>query len=529
MTTPLFTPGRTHLKWILAAVGFALLGCAEVPLTEPDSDTAEEELRFGPRLLQAGDGLVALGVTDDQYVLYWSAGQVLATNTSWGLRAPLRVTAAAEPPLTMVVGNIALIWTGQRFDGQAAPSPLVVWTAAHGAKLAASASWPSPLFGINAGSAIGAGGEVLFTAGVSADGATGDIVLASADLSRRTTLVRGASVHPFGACPPHVGFDAFAHPQADRPGAHLAARAVVVACAGGNESAAVLARWQGGVRQELSRAIAPGSFWTTDPDGDLLLASRSDRATVLFDRAGTATVIEARPSSGWIAPDDGILTRVRTSPSNVALQRTTLAPLRTTLVYNLGAAAGVMFANHLPHGINHYDRTTLPLSPDGSFFGGFSGFDPNTGLTDVYMVGLSGAPVLLRAAKDVLPSFELATPDSRHLLYYTYDVTTGQSTLYAGARSGRSRRLSSGNTGLAHLGLAAGQIVFADRVTNPERGLLSSAELRVVDVNVPSPVARTLVTHAHPLFFALRGRRTLVYTTEAGEFPGLYLTDSGLR
>jgi hypothetical protein len=53
--------------------------------------------------VQSGEQLVALGVTDDGFALYWQAGAVYATALRPGA-TPEKVADAAVPPLTLAYG-----------------------------------------------------------------------------------------------------------------------------------------------------------------------------------------------------------------------------------------------------------------------------------------------------------------------------------------------------------------------------------------------------------------------------------------
>ena len=121
-----------------------LAGCADLDQGPEATAIAGDDLSLPSLRVQRGKQLVLLGVTDDAHALVWDSGVVYATLLLPG--APrLRVTEAAQPPLTMTVGRVAMIWTAQPYLGALAPSPLVVWTPFHGAKHATAASWPPAL------------------------------------------------------------------------------------------------------------------------------------------------------------------------------------------------------------------------------------------------------------------------------------------------------------------------------------------------------------------------------------------------
>ncbi len=185
-----------YISWLAAIL---LAGCNLHNDSDPDSDdfttAAESELHTGTSFrIQAGATLSTLGVTDDGYALYWEGGSVYATRLFPGAQRELVATEVNQPPLTMIVGRTALLWTATPFFAGPSISPLVVWTSKHGPKRASDASWAPALGAIAAQSAVCPDGrQILFTSNVSSDGSTGDVVRASTDLSQVTTLVAGVS------------------------------------------------------------------------------------------------------------------------------------------------------------------------------------------------------------------------------------------------------------------------------------------------------------------------------------------------
>lgn len=536
-------------RLLIGALVVAWAGCAtdelpELPeLNEPPATATLAELdsslvfRDRPLRIQSGAGQILLGVTDDYHALTWQAGTVYATALLPG--APRRVVAtAAQPPLTMVVGRVALVWTAQPYFAAPAVSPLVVWTAARGPRAVTGASWSPALSAINANAAISPDShQVLVTANVSADGATGDIVRVTTDRLQTTTLLTGVSVSPFSACAPHIGFDRSGQKGgrwrwfSDDPGDADASRSipqpVITACPGDNLSAARLSRWSGGTKTVLSDAVAPGLWWTSDRRGEQIFTQLTDLSSVVFDRSGAQTVVESRRSLGWIEEDGTVFTRVRTSPTSVVIQRSRFTPaLVSEPVTELGTATGLMFANHLPQGISFYNLTPVPTSPDNQVYGGFSQIDPSTGLTDVVLVDVSGAgraPVALRSVPDVLPSFEITTRDSSHLVFYAVDVATLGTTMFAGARDGTTRQITDGVSAGFHYGTRGSTLVYTDNAVGLQADPMTNLDIRIVDVGAAQLRPRTLARQAHALFFLTRDRSFVVYTSDAEAGGGLYV------
>jgi len=511
--------------WIVLP-GVVSVGCASrgalqgvVTAAAPPEPAASAPLR-----VQAGDRLAVLGVTDDGFALYWDAGAVYATELHPG--APrVKVVDAALPPLTLAVGRVALIWTAQ--DPSAAPAvgPLVVWTHASGAKQASSASWPRLLFGIKASSAVSPDGrEVLFVSNASADGKVGDIVRATSDLASTTTLASGVLVSPSGACPPHVGFDV------GRPGAaepHHDASAVVLACpAGAQPPVASLWRWTGDRREELSTNLAAGSWWGTDVRGDHLYARLRDLGSVVFDRRGAATVVEPLPSTGWINADGTLVLRVTTSETTAELRRYTLGPtLHATKLRDLAVADRVHFPSALPGGFPYANVSTLPTSPDGQFFLGYTRRSPD-GFGNIELVDLSGEAargVMLEEDTNDYVYEQLATPDSTRALYYKLDAARN-ATLFAAGRDGSKRQISRGPTATETFGLHDAVVAFSDNLVGEGSSAFDTTDIRVADVGAEPLAPATIASGAYARFVPAPGGRALVFSSLRGPLgPGLYL------
>jgi hypothetical protein len=172
---------KRRLALALASTAVLVIGCAPDPAG--DVDPVEEELRIGqPARIQAGQKLFVLGVTDDDQAIFQEGTTIYATALHPGARrqfvAETGPGVGIRPPLVFTSGRVAFIWPDSDFTGTKV-SRLVVWTAAGGARGAASAS----LGWRRAAAASPDSHQVVFIANVGADGATGDLVTAAADLS----------------------------------------------------------------------------------------------------------------------------------------------------------------------------------------------------------------------------------------------------------------------------------------------------------------------------------------------------------
>ncbi|HEU4732898.1 MAG TPA: hypothetical protein VFT22_33620 [Kofleriaceae bacterium] len=270
---------------MVAALTSACLGDSD-PRQATGSSEAELRLNEGVRL-QAGNNLSVLGVTEDDFVLYWDSGSVWASEIKKSARRRLVAPGVAEPPLTLTRGKVAMIWTAQPFLGNILGpqlvSPLVVWTDRNGPRLASTASLAPQLFAIQASAAVRPDSrEVVFTSNVSEDGSVGDIVRASTDLENVTTLLSGIDVS-LARCAPHVGYD-----RAIPIGVP---RIIVSACTPG-ASTATLSRWRGDDRVDLTTSMRVGIWWTSDAFGEHVLTQLSDNSPAVFTPDNAFTIVD---------------------------------------------------------------------------------------------------------------------------------------------------------------------------------------------------------------------------------------------
>jgi hypothetical protein len=510
-------------RTLLISFFASTLGCS----SHGTEDTATEgealaSASRGPLRVQAGDRLVLLGVTDDGFALYWDSGSVYATGL-WPGAQREKVTEAAQPPSTLAYGKVALVWTAQDPNAAPAPSPLVVWTKAGGAKQASSASWPRALFSIRASTAVSPSSrEILFVTNVAADGATGDIVRATPDLSRTTTLAHGVQVDPSGACPPHVGFDLGPshvrryHDDDGRGCAHEA-RAIVLAC-GASDTDATLSRWKGDRKEVLATDAMAGFWWDTDADGAHVYTRLADRSSVVFDRRGASTVIEPLSSFGWLSDDGALFLKVRTGATTAELRRYALDPApRATKLRDMTIPESFHFPKMLPGGFPFYDLSTSPTSPDGSFFLGYTDVSP-AGFANIELVDVSGptanAVTLEQDTNDYVFA-ELATRDSSHALYYKLDDAFN-TTLFAATRDGQKRQISHGITATETFAMNGAVIAYSDDLVGDGSSPWDTHDIEVADLGAAALSPTVVARGAYINFFPVFHRRALVFTSTTG-------------
>jgi hypothetical protein len=516
---------RATLLISLFASTLATLGCASHG-TE-DVTTEGEALASAsrdPLRVQAGDRLALLGVTDDGFALYWDAGTVYATGL-WPGATREKVAEAAQPPSTLAYGKVALVWTAQDPNAAPAPSPLVVWTRAGGAKQASSASWPRALFSIRASTAVSPSSrEIIFVTNVSADGSAGDIVRATPDLARTTTLARAVQVDPNGACPPHVGFDlgpSHARRYHDGEGCDHEARAIVLAC-GASATDATLSRWTGDRKEDLATDAMAGFWWDTDADGAHVYTRLADRSSVVFDRSGARTVVESLSSFGWLREDGALFLKVRTGDTTAELRRYALDPApRATKLRDMTIPESFHFPKMLPGGFPFYDLSTSPMSPDGTFFLGYTDVSP-AGFANIELVDVSGpaakAVTLEQDTNDYVFA-EIATRDSSHALYYKLDDAFN-TTLFAATRDGKKRQISHGITATETFAMHRAIIAYSDDLVGDGSSPWDTHDIKVADLGAAALSPTVVARGAYINFFPALQRRALVFTSKTG----LYLT-----
>jgi hypothetical protein len=169
---------------------------------------------------------------------------------------------------------------------------------------------------------------------------------------------------------------------------------------------------------------------------------------------------------------------------------------------------------------------TPPSSPDGRKLAYTTGFDPNTGLNDVWVADLVRSGSQAAAPdKNTYLSGPVFSADSRYTLFARLDdpnANFGQ--LVAVGPQGR---VTLGAASLwSHDRLRGARIAFNDNVVlDPNDFFQSTADLKLVDLSRPVQSLTVLAPQAYLAYFPVNRGRQLVFTSAATK-PGA--GDAGL-
>ncbi len=480
--------------------------------TQTPSASAKAESSASTQFIQAGERLVLLGVTADNHAIYQDGTNVVATALAPGAQAQVIGTSpAGVVSFVYTVGNVAFVWTN---PDRSAPgfgvSPLTVWSQASGAN---KASDHSPI-GTFTTSASRDGRHVMYTTRGAADGSVGDIEFANTDMSERRTLLSGIPMSfPNGPCRPwgsFVGLGTKSHP-------------VALFCEGGALTA-TLASWsvRGEDRFNLVSGVLTQPFFTASADGTRFFTTLADtRTPVVVNVRGELRRLEEGVLSrlGFFRSRDEVFYTAFTDITQPGeIHRTSIRAGKPSSV-----ADGLFTILTAQSGS---DLIITPLSsPDGRRLAYASGFDPNTGLSDVRVADLAntGATVV-EAMQNTYASGPLFSADSSHVLFARVeDVNTFNAQLIAVGPSGT---LALGDPSLwTHDRLDGARVAFNDNPKFNSRDFFkSTADLKWVDLSQPTQTLTTIATQAYLTFLPARSGKDLVYTTGRGSRgPGLYV------
>jgi hypothetical protein len=490
---------------LFTACGVDLDSGSAPDLTAEHSD-AVQAIAPRHRLVAPGTGLQLLEVTDDNYAIYQAGQQVFAA----ALDAPAAPELIGEVPagntaFVFQVGRVAFVWTNpDRTLPGFGVSPLVIWTACSGAHLAS----PASAIGTLAVSASRDGDRVLFTANSDPSGATGDLVLASADLSESTTIAAGIPMaFPGGPCVPRATF----HGAGDD--------LTAVFCAPGSATA-TLAQWHRGVRRDFGQPIFAPPRVVVDPEtGRAATLLAGSRFPVAIDRRGDATVLAQTAASNVVLGGDGALL-FTTLPAATGfrdlLRVRTPQPPRPVATF-LGLHTFLFGSTAL----------TQPItSPDGRHVLYFDAIDPNFGLaTDVILADARGVQPPLTL--DTSPASGLFaapfTRDSRFALYARFDTTSfAVGPMFAHGPDGT--RQYSDDAGWQWDPAFGSTVTYNDHtVLDPVNVLASTADIKVVDLARNKLDPRLIVQGANVTYMASHRGTGVVYTIDTGAAPGLHV------
>ena len=473
---------------------------------EPTEASARRGAAPHRRLVAPGAGLQLLEVTDDNYAIYQQGQQVFAAALDGG-EAPELIgdVPAGNSAFVYQVGRVAFVWTNpERTLPGFGVSPLVIWSARSGARLAS----PRSAIGTLAVSANRAGDRVLFTANSGASNTSGDLVLASADLAHRATIAAGIPMaFPSGPCVPRASFHG--------PGDDLTA----AFCAPGSATA-TLAQWRGGVRRDLAQPISAPPRLVVDPaTGRAATLLAGSRFPIAVDRHGAVTVLaETTATSVQLGGDGALLFTTRpnpAAPANLLRARGGLPPTQVAALQGLHA---FLFGSV---------ALVQPItSPDGSSVLYFDAFDPSIGLaTNVILGDARGAapPVVL----DTSPASGVFAPpftrDSRFALFARYDTSNFAVGPMFAHGAGGTRQFSDAS-GWQWEPAFGSTITYNDNtVLDLSNVLASTADLKSVDLECADAAPKLIAAAANVIYFGSHRGTGVVYTMDSGPAPGLYV------
>jgi hypothetical protein len=505
---------------VTSILSLSLASCGVLSEAQPERQPLEalsERQALGeraPQLVQAGSVQQLLAVTSDNYVLYQEGTQVFASALIAGAQKQLVADVpAGNVAFVYASGKVAFCWTNpDRTRPGFGVSPLVVWSAATGPHLADEAS---PI-GTFATAASADGTSVLYPTRSSADQTTGDLELASTDLSDRTTLAAGIPMgFPFGFCRPwaaFVGEESSSHP-------------VALFCQPG-ERTATLSSWRGGTRTDLLTGGATPPAFTADERGrsffTTLAATATTPSTAVVVSEGRAPVVVDQnvARTGFIMHDntvvyasraDGRVSLKRFDPSTGA--RTTISE---TLFNFLTPLAGS-------------DLITRPwFSPDRKKVAYFTAVSSNgLGLVDQHWADVSdeGQSFVIDPQPRNWTNVPTFTADSKHFLFSrSTDASNGLGAFFARSSEGSPRQYSDEKGGY-YLAAAGSTVSFIDNFDV----VTFTGDLKVVDVSRDALDSRRIATGVDAYYLASPDGRLVIYTRNLpGATAGLYVARADL-
>jgi len=499
-------------------------GCVEVG--DDATSQASSELRNDAVRVQAGDNLTVLAVTADDHVVFWDGTSIYVSSLHRNAsRTKVADSGAGVPsagiPMVQISGNVAFIWPDAALFGGGV-SRLYVWTAAGGARLASTSSVATT----NAAAASPDGRDIVYTTGVSADGASGDIVTARADLRGERSLVTGVDFQCAQQQPFLVGFDrkpqlaAFDGDDGDDGDdqGHCAgngpdANPVVGYCPVGS-STAQLARWVNGVRHDLASDIRGFPQWSVTHDGSeiftLVGTPRTNQRPIRIGKDDHVEQIEdIFTGGGSINLDDTIVTFAH--PANFEMHRFTGEPPRPTVVADMGLRFSLAF-NTVPTLALDY-TTGFGSSTGWTMFG--NPHDDQTHFDWFLADTLHSTKVPLQQNMICSPNLEPFTADSKHALVYCFDT---QWSLTSATLAGEITQISTGDVAdFNNFAVANSVITFSDNRTFDADGV-GTSDIKTIDLAASAPVANVVAPGAFGHYLPTDDRRRIVYSDHRGLF-----------
>jgi hypothetical protein len=466
-----------------------------------------------PQLVQAGSTQQLLAVTSDNHVLYQEGTQVFASALVAGaLKQLVAEVPAGNLAFVYVSGKVAFCWPNpDRTRPGFGVSPLVVWSAATGPRLADSAS---PI-GTFATAASADGTSVLYPARSSAGQTTGDLELASTDLSSRTTLAAGIPMgFPSGFCRPWAAF------AGDESSSHP----VALFCQPGDRTA-TLSSWRGSTRTDLLTGGATPPFFTADERGrsffTTLAATATTPPTAVVVSEGRAPVVVDQnvARTGFIMHDKTVV-YVSRAGGQVSLKRFHPDTGART------AISGTLFNLLTP--LAGSDLITKPwFSPDRKKVSYFTAVSSNGfGLVDQHWADVSdeGRSFVIDSQPrnwNFVPTF---TADSKHFLSArSTDASNGLGAFFA--QSEGAPRQFSDEKGWNYLAASGSKVSFIDNFD----GVTFTGDLKVADVSRDAPESRRIAAGVDAYHLASPDGRLVIFTMNLpGVTAGLYVARADL-
>lgn len=504
---------------VLTALSSIVLACSsgapapEDPamdeLTEdaaPLGDARNRERADRDILLQAGSSLVPLGLTDDDYFFYQEGGTVYVTSLRQGAaRASVAEIPGGNTAFMYPSGKVAFLWTNPDYSSPSfGVSPLVIWTAAHGAH---EVSGASPVGTLTTVASLD-GEYAIFPSNADAAGTRGDIVEVSTDLSAVRTLAAGVQTdYTNGPC----------RPLSTYVGHHRRATPAIAYCAG-DETTSTLTTFFGGVRSDVPGLTNP-PLLTANPARSALMVERADGTPLLVTAASLAPIEELQAGFATFLGDNAALYVALAPDGSVGMRRATLRRGATlNVVQAIPAIASIFF-----NGFGSDALVAPATSKNGRWFAFGTSADPTTGLSNVALVDVrANDPASTIAIVEAATEFgtsaqeEPFTADSRFVLYGKPNPL-GTTQLYAASVATRSGRPISDPNGYLERPATGSLVVFNDNVAPNAAGTAYVGDIKVVDVSAQTITPTVVARGANITFFLDNRRRHIVYVTDEAE------------
>jgi hypothetical protein len=398
-------------------------------------------------------------------------------------------------------GKVAFVWTNpERALPGFGVSPLVIWTARHGAHFAAERS----AVGTFATSASDDGDRVVFTANSPAGNTSGDLVLASADLAEQTTVASGiAMAFPNGPCVPRAIF--------------LGEDLVITSCPAAT-TAATLAIWRHGHRHQLAEPLLAPPRLRLDQERKRIATVLASQRPVLLDRRLDVHATDDVTALNALIAGDGALIHI-TPGAGFATATRVKGDRPPRAVANFAGLYAFAFGSV---------GLSLPItSDDGRWLSYFDAVNPSFGAPANVLLRDVRDPDAAPITLDTSPANAVFgvpfTRDSDYALYARFDTTNfAVGPMFAAGP--RGNRQFSDDAGWQWDAAFGSTITYNDNTTlDPNNVLLSTADLKSLDLSRPNLAPRLIATQANVTYFSSHRGHGVAYTIDTGAAAGLYV------